>query len=81
MNDFPAGRFFACVLGVLGAVQFAAAQPAMRATQVQQLRQLETSLRAQSLVEELEAWAWAHQQGVAMRQVHADGRVTALISL
>ncbi|MHC4980981.1 MAG: S8 family serine peptidase [Planctomycetota bacterium] len=81
MNDFPAGRFLAGVLGVLGAVQFAAAQPAMRVTQVQQLRQLETSLRAQSLVEELEAWAWAHQQGVAMRQVHADGRVTAMISL
>jgi hypothetical protein len=81
MTTISAGRFLAGVLGVLGAFQFAAAQPAMRVTQTEQLRHLGMSMRAQSLVEELEVWAWASQQGVAMRQVHADGRVTALIAL
>ena len=39
MNSLTVGRVLAGVLGVLGAVQFGAAQPAMRATQVRQLQQ------------------------------------------
>ncbi|MHC4787419.1 MAG: hypothetical protein ACYTE6_15795, partial [Planctomycetota bacterium] len=67
-------RTIAGALGVLVTTQLAAAQPAMRVNQVQQLRQLETSLRGRFQAEHAVAQQWAQQHGVLMREVHADGR-------
>jgi hypothetical protein len=69
------------VLGVLGAVQLGAAQPAMRATQARQLQQLEMTFGLQFDVQRALAQQWAQQHGVPMREVHPDGRVTALMML
>ncbi|MHC4219481.1 MAG: S8 family serine peptidase, partial [Planctomycetota bacterium] len=81
MIDSTFGRPLVGMLFMLAAVQGAAAQPALQATQAQQLRQLEASHRAQFQLEHLAAQLWAQEHGRPMREVHADGRVTALMSL
>jgi hypothetical protein len=74
-------RTLAGALGVLLTTQFVAAQPAMRVNQVQQLRQLEMSLRQQFQAERAAVQQWAQEHGVPVRKVLPDGRVMELMTL
>ncbi|MHC4107912.1 MAG: S8 family serine peptidase, partial [Planctomycetota bacterium] len=74
-------RLLPVIFGLSVAVDIASAQPANRGTSVQRLQQLEARLGRDFDRDHAAAAAWARQHGELMREEHADGRITALISL
>ena len=66
------------LLGVISITGPAVAQPATRVTQADRLRRLETDHHAQFALEHAAARQWAQAQGMPMRDVRVDGRITSL---
>ncbi|MHC4827664.1 MAG: hypothetical protein ACYTEY_14005, partial [Planctomycetota bacterium] len=79
MNSATIAKALIVGCSALVAIDAAAAPPAGRATQVEHLRRLETESRRQFQRDHAAIVAWAKQRGVALRQEHANGKITELL--
>ncbi|MHC5006770.1 MAG: hypothetical protein ACYTGF_05350, partial [Planctomycetota bacterium] len=79
MNPATTAKALIAGLTALIAIDAAAAPPARSATRVQHLRQLENENRRQFQRDHAAMVAWAQGRGVALRQKHANGKITELL--
>ncbi len=80
MNQATLATSLAVGLSVIIAVSEVSGQPANRGTDVARLRQIENACGRHFAQQRAAVVQWAQQHGEAVREEHADGRITELFS-